>query len=155
MKRRSLRILIVVVLVGYPILSTGASFAIGGVKTHPSRELFPFFTWSLFSWVPEVRHHYVVEITRLNGQVFDPPIEMNEVPEFSDRTSLAYKAVQDLGRAGGSDAGERATFEARYLGGQDVDYRIVRQSYAPLERWHGAPPDATMVVGEYSVGSAE
>jgi len=143
------------VLVGYAVISTGASFAIGGAKTHPSKELFPFFTWSLFSWVPDVRHLYVVEITRLNGETFDPPLEMQEIPQFADRTTLAYKAIQELGRSGGSDPDKRATFEARYLKGQAVDYRIVRNSFEPLERWHTGQDSSIEVLAEFSVDPAE
>jgi len=150
LRRRGLHFLVVVVLVGYTLVSTSASFAIGGIKSHPSRELFPFFTWSLFSWIPETRHQYVIEIQRIDGQRYDPPTHMQEFEEFADGTTLAYKTIQDLGRSGGADDRKRATFETRYLKGRNVDYRIVRLSFAPLERWHHGTTRDSTVIAEFT-----
>ena len=155
MRRRSLHLLVCLVLFGYTVISTTASFAIGGIKAHPSRELFPFFTWSLFSWVPETRQLYVVEITRLGDQTFDPPIAMEDVPRFADRATLAYKAIQALGRAGGTDPARRATFEGRYLRGEDVAYRLLRVRFAPLERWQTGRTISSEVIAENATGAAQ
>jgi hypothetical protein len=152
LKRRSLHLLIVLVLVGYPILSTGTSFAVGGVKTHPTKEVFPFFTWSLFSWVPEVRNLYVVEITHMNGEAIEPPRDMREFPDFAAEATLAYKTIQELGRSGLQDSGKLVAFEGRYLKGQHVGYRVVQYSYAPLENWHRGEPASAIVIGDFVAG---
>lgn len=155
MTLRTIQWLTVCVLVGYTTISTVASFAIGGVKTHPTRELFPFFTWSLFSWVPHVRHLYIVEITRLGDEVFEPPIDMQSIPQFEDQTTLAYKTIQDIGRTGGNNPDKIATFEARYLKNADIDYRIVRLSFEPLERWQTGQASASWVVAEHFAESSK
>ncbi|MEM8947829.1 MAG: hypothetical protein AAGA21_03320 [Pseudomonadota bacterium] len=145
-------------LVFYAILSTSAAFVIAGPSTHPSRELFPFFTWSLFSKVSDARREYHIAILALNGTTFDPPVDMRSIdvfPSYSDSKSLGYKALQNLGRslskdAEGSDL-DRERFAARFFGAHDVDYQINRHSYNPLRRWREGPSsDEIKLIGDFS-----
>lgn len=133
-------------MVAYVLLSTSAAFSISGPSTHPSRELFPFFTWSLFSKVSDRRTEYHIEVLALDGQRLDPPLDMRRIdafPAFADTRSLGYKALQNLGGTlseGAADADDkRARFAARFFGRHDVDYRINRHGYNPLERWRAGP----------------
>ena len=152
MRLRFLNRSVTIVLVGYAVISTAASFYIGGFRTQPSEELFPFFTWSLFSWVPDTRNLYVVEVIRLDGQTFQPPRDMRDIPVFADKTTLASKATQSLGRTRGQDEALRQTFETRYLKNREVVYRLVRESYNPLDRWRNGSVDERRILGEFESG---
>jgi hypothetical protein len=145
-------------LVAYALFSTATSFALFGPSTNPNRELFPFFTWSLFSDADDRKIEHGVLIEAVDGRVFNPPRDWREVkslPLFGDSPSLGLKAVRHLGgRLRARDpAAERlrSVFESRYFGQLDVDYRIVRAVYDPMALWRdGAPPEATETVGRFS-----
>lgn len=144
-------------MMAYVILSTSAAFVIAGPSTHPSKELYPFFTWSLFSKVSDRRNEYHVAVSALDGEVFDPPVDMRNIdvfPSFADSKSLGYKALQNLGdaiRNGDDDAStSREHFAGRFFGDHDVDYRISRHRYNPLKRWREGPSsDEIEVIGDF------
>lgn len=154
---RRLQILGVTGLVAYFLISTMAAFAITGPSTHPSRELFPFFTWSLFSRVSDVRTEYSVLVLALDEQIFEEPADMRLIdvlPNFGDSRALGYKALQNLGHAlrlehAGVDE-QRLQFERRYFGRHEVDYLVMLHIYNPLRRWHeGEALDDVRVIGRY------
>ena len=155
---RQLQLLGAAGLIAYIILSTGASFVIYGPSTHPSKELFPFFTWSLFSRVSDARKEYHIAVLTLDGETFDPPVDMRNIdvfPSFGDSRSLGYKALQNLGdaiRKGTENSDiERERFGARFFGRHDVDYQINRHSYKPLQRWREGPEsDDVSTIGRFS-----
>lgn len=145
-------------LLAYATLATSAAFSITGPTTHPSRELFPFFTWSLFSQVSNARKEYHIAVIALDGQPLDPPVDMRTIdvfPSFSDSRSVGYKALQNLGKSlsKGADDSDiiRERFAARFFGRHDVDYQINRHVYNPLRRWHEGPSsDAIKLIGNFS-----
>ena len=154
---RRLQLIGVSGLVAYALISTIAAFAITGPSTHPSRELFPFFTWSLFSRVSDVRTEYSILVLALDDRIFDEPTDMrliSAMPSFNDSRSLGYKALQNLGHAlrlehEGVDE-QRRQFENRYFGRHDVDYFVMLHVYNPLRRWHeGEASDDVRVIGRY------
>ena len=154
---KCLQILGITGLAAYALMSTLTAFAITGPSTHPSRELFPFFTWSLFSRVSDVRTEYSILVLALDDQVFDQPTDMrliDELPSFSDSRALGYKALQNLGHAlrleqeGAQE--KRRHFEGRFFGRHDVDYLMMLHVYNPLRRWHeGEASDDVRVIGRY------
>ncbi|MGI9494333.1 MAG: hypothetical protein ACR2QF_18235 [Geminicoccaceae bacterium] len=154
---KSLQALSVAGLIAYALMSTIAAFAITGPSTHPSRELFPFFTWSLFSRVSDVRTEYSVLVLALDDRIFDQPTDMrliDDLPSFSDSRTLGYKALQNLGHAlrlehEGVEE-KRRQFESRFFGRHDVDYLVMLYVYNPLRRWHeGEASDDVWVIGRY------
>ncbi|MEO1368314.1 MAG: hypothetical protein AAFX50_14165 [Acidobacteriota bacterium] len=111
------------------------------------RDLYPFFSWSLFTHVPNVKHDFGLLITGIDGQRLDPPRELNA---FSGRLAgagsiRAYYTVQDFGRAillrDRETADElRSLLEREYLkgAGGELHYLLVARSYDPIEKWrHG------------------
>lgn len=144
-------------LIAYALMSTFTAFAITGPSTHPSRELFPFFTWSLFSRVSDVRTEYSILVLALDGQIYDEPTDMrliDALPSFSDSRALGYKALQNLGHALRLDhegvEEKRHQFESRFFGRRDVDYLVMLHVYNPLRRWHqGEASDDVRVIGRY------
>ena len=149
-------------LVAYVLLSVSAAFIILGPTTHPYRELYPFFTWSLFSKVSEASTEYRITVLVLDGQTFEPPLDMRHIdvfPGFGDSRSLGFKALQNLGRAirkGASDSDrQRELFGDRFFGRHDVDYRISRHDYNPLDRWRNGPSgDRVTTIGTFSFRGA-
>ena len=155
---RRLQIFGMLALAAYVLISTLTAFVITGPSTHPSRELFPFFTWSLFSRVSDARTEYRILVLSIDDQIFDEPVDMRAIdamPSFSDSRALGYKALQNLGRAlrlkqAGVD-NQRRRFEDRYFGRHDVDYIVMHHLYNPLRRWHeGSDTDEVRVIGRYN-----
>lgn len=154
---RRLQVFGIMALVIYVVISTATAFKISGPSTHPSRELFPFFTWSLFSRISDVRTEYRILVLSIDDQIFDEPVDMRAIdamPSFSDSRALGYKALQNLGRGlrlaqEGVDS-QRRQFEDRYFGKHDMDYIVMHHVYNPLHRWHeGRETDRVRVIGRY------
>lgn len=136
-----------------------------GMKFHERKEIFPVFSWSLFTYVWEYAWGYEIEITRVDDQVFDPPKNYYELahifPHAASRSPGPKKAASALGKANKDDPARldelRAVIETRYLRGPErVDYNIVFVFFEPLERWHtgkvsGAIVDK-MVTHSFSTG---
>lgn len=149
---------VAVSLIAYALFSTGTSFALHGITTSPNRELYPFFTWSLFSKADNQKIDYSVFVTSINDEQFEAPIDwrkVEELPSFHDSRSLGLKAARAVGsktRAGAPNADAlRRTFENRYFGNHDVDYIIIRSVYNPMLLWRdGAKPDEEQVIGSFS-----
>lgn len=145
-------------MLAYATLATSAAFVISGPTTHPSKELFPFFSWSLFSRVSDARKEYQIVVLALDGQRLDPPIDMRSIdafPSFGDSKSLSFKALQNLGKALRKSADDsdikRERFAARFFGRHDVDYQINLHGYNPLRRWHeGSSSDDVTSIGSFS-----
>ncbi len=144
-------------LAAYVLIATIAAFRITGPTTHPKGELFPFFTWSLFSDVRDQRVEYRIVMLSLNGQTFDDPQDMRDIhtlPSFSDSRALGYKALQGIGRdlrLQTEDVHERRRhFEGRYFGRHAVEYQVMRHVYNPLQRWHdGKAGDDIQNLGQF------
>lgn len=119
---------------------------LGGQFLHPRHELFPFYSWFLFSLVPQPEPT-VFELLIHEapvGTVFDPPISYRRLNEGTLRSPHSidlYRNVQELGRAAQARDVEasdrlRAGLERRFRMSGPVRYEIVRQTYAdPMARW--------------------
>ena len=130
-------------LAGYLVISVSAAFHLNGWTTHPVKELFPFFSWSLFSDVKNERIEYSIVIHQLDDETFAEPLDLREasgLPAFGGSRSLSYKALQNVGSALRSkDEGSMAdleVFETQYFSGHDLDYEIIRKTFDPIRRWH-------------------
>ncbi|HSF94612.1 MAG TPA: hypothetical protein VLA52_06250 [Thermohalobaculum sp.] len=116
-----------------------------GMSFHERKEVFPVFSWSLFTYVWENAWGYEVDIVRVDDQVFDPPknfYELGHIFSFAGaRDPGIIKAASDVVSAREHDPDRlddlRAVIEDRYLAGPSrVDYNIVFVVFEPLERWH-------------------
>lgn len=110
------------------------------------RELFPVFSWSLFSTVEETKAEFAVLVTHLDGQALEPPLEfMESKAVFRGAGSIrAYYTIQKFGAAALRRRSEEAqrlrhVFESTYLGheGRPVEYRLIFRRFDAIERWQG------------------
>ncbi len=107
----------------------------------PAREMYPFFSWSLFSTIPQNLEVYTMEVHRIGVTTYDPPLkfrEMREIFAAVDQSPTQYFApIQSLGRAlyaGESGARARARVESIFQG-QEFEYSILRIKYDPVDYW--------------------
>ena len=144
---------------------------IGGQFFNARHELFPFYSWFLFSLVPQpdaaVYEMLIHEAPA--GQVFDPPIASRKANEGLLRSPHSvdlFRTVQELGRAAQArDAAAcdrlRAGVERRFRVTGPVRYEIVKQTYDnAIARWssrevapHRQESVATFVSGTRSAFS--
>ena len=112
------------------------------------REVFPVFSWSLFSEIPEHKVDFGILVTAIDGNVLEPPGDLMEMREVygAGGATRAYHTIQDLGGAAMSrDTGKldaaRRTLESLYMEipGRTVAYRLILRRFDPLERWRGGP----------------
>lgn len=144
-------------LASYAAFSTATSFALHGPSTHPSREFYPFFTWSLYSNSSDRRVQYNAYVTYVNGEELPGRVHWQKIDQFAgfgDSVSLGLKALQNLGRQLRADEpgveAIRAVFEQRYFGPNDVNYVIVRQVYDPIALWRQERgPDQEDLIGAF------
>jgi hypothetical protein len=131
---RRLQIALAATLVGY------AAFALGLRLVFRHNEIFPAFTWNLFSTVPNEATDYTIRILGIGGVPLDSPIEFGKARKHFPlaRSRQAHFALQRLGKA--LEDGRyplsrrlRSMIEGKYLDSRGVSYEVVVRTYHPLE----------------------
>ena len=159
---RKFRSLIVIIPAFYLYYASIAVF--GGILSD-KYEYFPFFNWSLFSYVSDIRHLCELEIISINGRVLDPPANFYALPQDFEaartKDSTVLKLLQKIANA--KAAGDQQRFEElrevldhTYLSSRsDVVYRLVVNEYHPIERWRDGSIRSTVALGRFRAGKAE
>lgn len=118
----------------------------------PTYELFPFYSWSMFSEVPNDKVSFLVYVEGVNGEDFKEPILFQKAGKYVRGTGdiNVQKFIQNFGKAVFEKDSEavgklRPLFEKKYLKGR-VKYSVVREVMDPLKRWHGEKPDQEEIV---------
>lgn len=131
-----------------------------GFKLTLDRELFPIFSWSLFTNVPNRINDYGIRIVAIDGQPLDTPFyyEDGKGTFTAYDSAQAYFNFRDLGRALETGDTENATeirgyMEALYLeeAGQ-VSYEVVARSWDAIDRWNGGAYLSEEVIATYETG---
>jgi len=109
------------------------------------REIFPLFTWSLFSTTPSSQKMDIgLYVTEIDGERIDPSLDfMVSRSRFNYAGDItAYHVIQKLGHAINRKNEEReqsfrGLVEKKYLKSaqSDISYQIVQRTYDPVERW--------------------
>jgi hypothetical protein len=151
-RQRRLKVGITILFVIYVVV------AVAGDRLAPRREFFPFFSWSLFSDIPNTRSTFELYIHRVNHEVYDEPKNFYELPEHFHaarrRVSTISKSVKAVGRAlaFGDHAADRlrAVLEDQLLAeALSIDYEITRVVFRPLDRWHTGELIRRKTVGRF------
>lgn len=131
-----------------------------GFKLTQDREIFPIFSWSLFTNVPNQINDYGIRIVAIDGQELDTPFYYEEGKDtFIDYDSAqAYFNFRDFGRAltaGNTERVEeiRGYLESLYLeeAGQ-IRYEVVARSWDAVDRWNGGGFLTEEVIAVYETG---
>ena len=133
---RRIKILIISILIAYSIVGIILQLFVSG-----RNEIFPVFSWALFSRVPNKIIEYNIVITSVDGQPLHTVLTYNKASEwFTKSNSInAYYVIQTLGRAVYSgDANQvkevRKYFEPLYLGDVNtVEYELIKLTIDPLK----------------------
>ena len=122
-----------------------SAVAVTGNFFAPKKEVFPFFSWSLFSYVSDTAKQFELEIIEIDQIALDRPTYFYELrSEFraaNRRDVTLAKLLQRLALAqqsGDSEETEglRRVLEESYLNDrQQIRYRIVLTRFHPIERW--------------------
>lgn len=103
-------------------------------------EIFPFFAWDFFDYIPNLRTEYSIEIINYNGVQFNPSksfFENNFVNSQADLISVR-KLIQDFALAyvnhGADFEKKRIALESSYLGNVKK-YSLVKSEYNPIEMY--------------------
>jgi hypothetical protein len=123
------------------------------------REVFPLFSWSLYSTVPREEADYGVRVLTVGGQALDPPLFFEDARSFFPyvNQSQLMMTVQLLGRALDSGNAEavkryRRLVERHHLRGRGVvHYEIVRRAFNTLARWATGKFRVVRSVGTFSM----
>lgn len=116
--------------------------AVGGNLMHPQGEVFPVFSWSLFSQVHNPARGVELEILEIDGERFAEPRGFFTLPErfvHAARNNMdVNKAVVSFMtrlRAGEDTTRLRRRIEAVYLGeAERVRWQVSVVAFDPLER---------------------
>lgn len=115
-----------------------------GFLTHSrfgGREIFPVFSWALYSEAPAVEVQYAARLLEIDGRVLSPPVELLTTRAFHAGPDYWLDAgtVAAFGRA--LDEGDTARagplrdlVEGNVLPGRKTRYEMVRRVYDPLAR---------------------
>lgn len=152
-----LKILAAVVLCGYAV----AAVAVKAAFRH-EREVFPLFSWSLYSTVPREAADYGMRILAVEGRRLHPPLFFEDAKSYFPHVHQAQliATVQFLGRAldsGNTEAVKRyrRLLERHHLRGRGaVRYEIVRRRYNTLARWSSGEVKSVSTVATLSTNEA-
>lgn len=114
--------------------------SLAGLPLVSQENVFPFFTWSLFSWVDRTSVDFAVRVTSVDGQPLTDGEDFMRSQRFHVGGDKAYFVLQAFGRAVKKKSpqaeGERKLFE-RFLGGFDktLEYELLVRRWNALEFW--------------------
>ncbi|OGP08945.1 MAG: hypothetical protein A2048_02610 [Deltaproteobacteria bacterium GWA2_45_12] len=104
-------------------------------------EIFPFFSWSLFSRVPNLKEDYGIKINSIDGQDIGSVWFQDAESHFKKAHVIdAYVTIKKMGLAFENGDGEKLKelqgfFETYYLEGKKVNYTLEKRSFYPLKRF--------------------
>ena len=117
-------------------------FLIGiGSQLLIKREIFPIFSWFLFSRTPNQETHFKIVIYKHNNQTLNPPISFHQAPQSIAQSGVisATFVIDKLGNSYLQGKQEdikkqRQILENNYLNG-NVEYELIRESFDPIKKW--------------------
>ena len=106
-------------------------------------EIFPFYSWDLFSYVPNLSIDYGLKINAIDGKYLETPLYFQDAKDIFDDTEsiIAFNVIQTLGTAIESDDQVQAEqlrqqIEELYLSDvEQVEYEIKKRTYYAGELW--------------------
>jgi len=125
------------ILIGYCIIGITSKY------TCSKKEMFPFFSWFLFSKVPsQTITSYRIVLHTFNGEVFDPPqlFTKTSSDKVAVKSAKAWHVIQRMGKAYEMQEEEKfdelkILFEDHFLNKKASSYELVRQRYNLIEKW--------------------
>ncbi|MEK7627917.1 MAG: hypothetical protein AAB421_00655 [Patescibacteria group bacterium] len=135
----------------YFVLGFMTSFAQKG-------EVYPFFSWSLFSYTPNKGEAFTMEITAVGGKVQNPPIAFNETRPLFEKISQSptqyTPIIRDLGIALAHNKTSAIDLLSKKLSllfpSGRFSYDILRIEYDPVEYWRSKTYTTHEVLGTFS-----
>ena len=111
-------------------------------RTGANTEIFPIFSWDLFSVVPNETMDYGLRVLEVDGKPLEPPQFLEQLTIFSQPFRIsAHMAIQELGVAHARGDTERARSLAHmlyenHLGGaaRRVRFELVERRFDVLTR---------------------
>lgn len=133
----------VTALVGALLYGIIAGATLLTARTGAQTEIFPIFSWDLFSTVPNTRIDHVLVIDALDGRDLDTAAELSTLQDDAVHYSMyAHHLVQELAAAQAAGDSSRVeeldrALRENHLGGagRAVEYHLERRSYDVLERF--------------------
>lgn len=107
-------------------------------------EPYPFFSWSLFSKIPNDRDEWTLEVLQAGGMRYDPPLRFSQLTGFFSRIGQSPVQYQQILREM-RFASQRSDAAALASGRKELErmfppgafsYRVVHVSYTPVEYWN-------------------
>ena len=136
-----------------------ASIAHLGGFTTSKKEIFPFFNWSLFTYVSDSRNLIEVEVLAIGGKELNSPTRFFELDNFfraaKGRNATVKKLLERIysAKVRGEDEefeNLRGVLESNYLSDQSaIAYQLVLVSYNPIDRWKNGTVTFKKVLGTY------
>ncbi|MEM7802860.1 MAG: hypothetical protein AAF633_26960 [Chloroflexota bacterium] len=107
-------------------------------------EIFPFYSWDLFSFVPNQVADYGLLILSVDGQPVDSPLYFEEAEAYliNPNSIEAQRLIQEMGRALEQNRLAdldrfKGQLESLFFGRYDqMTYQIMRRTYFPVKRFN-------------------
>jgi hypothetical protein len=120
-----------------------AAYFAGGLLTllHPHQEVFPVYSWFLFSLVPQQQTRYALLLREIRGKILEKPLYYEEADGLvpAPHSVTAYELVQQFGAATQSHDEEQQQRLRRVLESNSLPprtrYDLMEITFDPLTRW--------------------
>jgi len=131
------RLAVLLFFICYPLLS-GTVLAVRWSKT--ANEIYPFFSWALFCFVPGQKSDLGIRIVEVDGDTLADPTFIEQAPDLfpGAASSTTHLTIQQIDRrAARDDDASRHLLEQNVLldGHASVTYEVVLRKYDCLERY--------------------
>lgn len=139
------------------VLAFVLTVGLGGTLT-PSREIFPFASWFLFSLVPDRRNEYDVLLSVVDNKPMEPgrPFRQADNLVHHPHSIVIHEIIQQFGVAEATHNAKASRTLRRQIEGEFDPaisrYDLVRVTYKPVERWKTGRVQDTVVLRSFATG---
>ncbi len=109
-----------------------------GAVDYPNEEIFPFFSWSLYSKVPNNVKKYTLRITEYRNQKIEPVLFAQAFGRVINPTSThAERIIQDMGKSFHNNPA-RFKIEQKLIDNyllKTTRYELIMIEYEPLQKY--------------------
>jgi len=114
-----------------------------------SQEIFPFYSWSMYSTVPNIEVFYSVTLISTSDLNIGPDSDLRESGIKGTETALCSHIVQQLGRSiatrnTGNIKKWRHQLERLYLP-EGTLYQVISEKQTPMQRWKKESGEAVVL----------
>lgn len=130
-------------------------FVIGATwKFLPANHIYPFFSWDLYSTIPNTFSVYDIKFSEVGGKKYSPAVSYKEIfPK--DKSDALFALSEDLSisvKSGNTERIKASQEDLKRIAGPGrMVYELVEYMYNPVDFKNGKPPLSVTGLGSFTL----